>query len=77
MSNEDKALQEELAAFELNKPDWLCSHCGEFVVILRTNVIGFYPDFESAFKAGHNVIGLGKNFLVKQVLAVDPVYVIF
>ena len=77
MSTEDRALQEELAAFELNKPDWLCSHCGEFVVILGTNVIGFYPNFESAFRAGLKVIGLGKNFLVKQVLAEDSVYVIF
>ncbi len=38
---------------------------------------GFYPDYASAFRAGLGVAGLGNGFLVKQVWAEDPAYLLY
>jgi hypothetical protein len=76
MSAEDKTLQVELRVFEQHRQEWLRSNPGEFVVIVGPKVIGFHPDYESAFKAGLSTAGLGKNFLLKQVWAEEPVYLI-
>jgi len=70
-------LQEELKVFELHKPAWLQTHLGEFVVIVGSRVVGFHVNYESAFKAGLSAAGLGNNFLVKQVYAEEPVYLIY
>jgi len=77
MSAEETALQEELRVFEQHKPEWLRSHPGEFVVIVGSRVIGFHSEYESAFKAGLSAAGLGRNFLLKQVWAEEPVYLIY
>ena len=77
MGADEKALQEELGIFEQHKSEWLRLHTGEFVVIAGQKVVGFHPDFESAFKAGLDVAGLGRNFLVKQIWAEEPVYLIY
>lgn len=74
---EGKSLQEELRVFEQHRSEWLRSHRGEFVVIVGERVIGFYSDYESAFKAGLPEAGLRNSFLVKQVWAEDPVYSIY
>jgi hypothetical protein len=69
-------LQLELRVFQQAKKEWLKSHAGEFAVISGTTVAGFYPDFESAFRAGLRTCGF-RDFLVRQVCAVDPVYVVY
>jgi hypothetical protein len=74
---EDQILQEELRIFERHKPEWLRLHLGEFVVIVGESVVGFYIDYEAAFKAGLSAAGLGNNFLLKQVCAEEPVYLIY
>ena len=74
---EKDSLQAELRVFELHRTEWLPAHRGKFVAIVGTNVIGFYPDFESAFKAGLPAVGHGNDFLLKQVLAEDPVYFVY
>lgn len=71
------SLREELGVFESHKPEWLDSHRGAFVAVTGSTVVGFFPDFESAYKAGVEVVGLGRDFLVKQVLAREPVHFIF
>ncbi len=76
MAAEEKILQTELRVFEQHKPEWLQGHLGDFVVIADTTVAGFYPDYESAFKAGLNKFGVRGSFLVKQVWAEEPVYLI-
>jgi hypothetical protein len=76
MTTKDKTLQNELHVFEQHKHEWLQSHTGEFVVIADTNVGGFYPDYESAFKGGVSKFGVRGNFLVKQIWAEAPVYLI-
>lgn len=77
MPEKEEILQDEIRFFELHRSEWLQSHPGEYVVITGTNVAGFYSDYESAFKAGLAAAGLGKNFLLKQVWAKEPVYVIY
>jgi hypothetical protein len=74
---EKKILEKELRVFEQYKSEWLRSHSGEFVVIVGEAVVGFHSDYESAFKAGLSAAGLGTNFLLKQVCAEEPVYLIY
>jgi hypothetical protein len=50
---------------------------GKYVVAQDANLLGFYDSFESAFKAGVKAFGVRRDFLVKQVLAEEPVYFIF
>lgn len=76
MAAEEKILQTELRVFEQHKREWLQDHLGDFVVVADTTVAGFYPDYESAFKAGLNKFGVRGSFLVKQVWAEEPVYLI-
>ena len=76
MAAEDKALQNELRLFEECRQDWLQGHAGEFVVISEATVGGFYPDYESAFKGGVSKFGTRGSFLVKQIWAEEPVYLI-
>jgi hypothetical protein len=74
---DENNLGEELAAFEKHRPEWVRTNPGDFVVILGSKVVGFYPDYESAFGAGLAVAGLGNSFLVKQVWAEDPAYLLY
>lgn len=71
-----KPLQIELGIFEQNKLEWLRNNAGQFVVIENTTVAGFYPDYESAFEAGLKRFGIHASFLIKQVWAEQPVYLI-
>ena len=75
--DEDKVLKDELRVFEQHKQEWLRSNSGNFVVIARATVAGFYPDYESAFRAGLEKFGVAAQFLVKQVCAEEPVYLIY
>lgn len=77
MSVNQGTLQEELGLFEQHRQEWMRSHPGEFVVIAGEHVAGFFPDYESAFKAGLKTAGLGNSFLVKQVWAEEPVYLLY
>jgi hypothetical protein len=76
VSTDQVELKTELAVFEQHKPEWLRSNPGEFVVISGTKVAGFYADYESAFRAGLRA-GISGSFLVKQVCADEPVYLIY
>ncbi len=76
MAEGEKILQKELGVVEPRKHDGLRSHPGDFVVISDITVAGFYPDYESAFRAGLGRFGVQGSFLVKQVWAEEPVYLI-
>lgn len=69
-------LKTELAVFEQHKQEWLRSNPGSFVVITGTRIEGFYDDYASAFRAGV-CAGISGSFLVKQVCAEEPVYLIY
>ena len=76
MATQNDELKLELSVFEQHKREWLRSNPGEFVVITGTRVTGFYADYESAFRAGLSA-GITGSFLVKQVWAEEPVYLIY
>jgi hypothetical protein len=77
LNTQEHPLQEELRFFEKNKQEWLLAHRDEFAVILGSKMIGFYSDYESGFKAGLAAAGLGNPFLLRQICAEEPVYLIF
>lgn len=76
MAAGEKTLQKELGVFKQHKHEWLRNHPGDFVVISDLTVAGFYPDYESAFRAGLGRFGVQSSFLVKQIWAEEPVYLI-
>jgi len=70
-------LQEEFQLFEQKKIEWLSSNADQYVVIVGSKVVGFYSDYELGFKAGLAAAGLGNPFLLRQICAEEPVYLIF
>lgn len=73
---ETGSLEKELEFFNQHRSEWMRSHSTKFVVIGGTILGGFHDDYESAFKAGISKFG-DKEFLVKQISAEEPVYLIF
>jgi hypothetical protein len=71
------SLAEELSLYEANKSEWLKSHSGEFVLINDRAPAGFYPTYERAFEVGLEKFGIKAEFLIKQVLEQEPVFVIY
>jgi hypothetical protein len=70
-------LNAELELYESNKLDWLRSHPGEFVVIKGNDQLGFFAEFHEAYRAGVEKYGIHTDFLVKKVVAQEPVFVVF
>ena len=70
-------LSRELSLYEARKLEWLRTHLNQFVVIAGDQVEGFHADYESAFTAGIHAFGLKTQFLIKQVCATEPVYVVY
>ena len=70
-------LSQELSWYESNKKAWIDSHRNEFVLIGRKTTIGFYATYEAAFKAGLDAFGVESDFLIKQVVEHEPVFVIY
>jgi len=78
MAEKPKAsLQQELDWYESNKAEWLNAHLGEFALVGRKGAVGFYPTYEAAFEAGLEAFGIGTDFLIKQVVEHEPVFVIY
>ena len=73
----DARLSAELHYYKAQKDGWLPAHAGEFVVITGQTVLGFFPDWEEAYRAGVRQVGPEKDFLLKQVLPREPVHVIY
>jgi hypothetical protein len=71
------SLTEEIAWYESHKADWLKSHQGEFVLVGGKRAVGFFPSYESALEAGLETFGIGADFLIKQVVEHEPVFVIY
>jgi len=71
------SLSDELSWYESNKSAWLGPHSGEFVLIGGKDTIGFFPSYEKAFEAGLETFGIGTDFLIKQVVEHEPVFVIY
>lgn len=67
----------ELEYYAQHKAEWLAKKTGLYVVIKDSDLLGFYPNFEAAFRAGASTYGLNMDFLVKQVLEHEPVFFVF
>jgi hypothetical protein len=67
------ALETEKATFEARRADLVAEHEGEFAVVAGARVLGCWPTWEAALKAGYEAFGL-EPFMVKEVLAVDRVH---
>ncbi len=65
-------LTQELKTYEAHLPEW-ADRQGQFVVIRGRDVLGFYPCHDDALEAGYDRLGSGP-FLVKQILAHEPIY---
>lgn len=77
MPDDQSSLATELELYAVHKHEWLEKNEGKYVVAQEKNVLGFYDSFESALKAGIIAFGVRRNFLIKQVLAKEPVHFIF
>ena len=60
-------IAEEQAAFCALLDDLLRSHEGEFVLFQSGEEHGFYPDYDSAYRAGLKQFGVDADFLVARV----------
>jgi hypothetical protein len=65
-------LDEEVKTFDAHLPGW-ADREGQYVLIKGRNVLGFYPRHEDALEAGYDQFD-GGPFLVKQILAEEPIY---
>jgi len=76
-AEEQTRLAVELDFYAAHKAEWLEEHFEKYVVVQDRNVLGFYPSFEDAFRAGVGAFGITRDFLVKQVLEHEPVYFVY
>ena len=76
-AEEQNRLANELEHYELHKREWLGQHSGDYVVVKGNRVLGFYSAFETAYRAGATSFGIGADFLVKQILEHEPVFLVF
>jgi hypothetical protein len=67
----------ELQTYAQHKAEWLAHKTGRYVVIKGSGPLGFYLDFEAAYRAGAATYGLEIDFLVKQILEHEPVFFVF
>ena len=71
------SLAQELSYYESHKDEWVKSHAEKFVLIGDTTVGGFFSSYEEAFESGLKAFGLDREFLIKQVIDHEPVFVIY
>ncbi len=71
-STSPSPLTQELRTFEAHMAGW-ADRQGQFVVIRAQDILGFYSCHDDALEAGYDHLGSGP-FLVKQILAHEPVY---
>jgi len=73
-TDQGSRLAVELKYYAQHKSEWLAHKTGHYVVIKDNRVVGFYPNFEAAYRAGVATYGLNTDFLVKQILEHEPVF---
>lgn len=76
MSSEQMFLVER-QVYEAHKQDWSRTKQGQFVVIRGDEVVGFYNDYEEAFRAATAKFGFGVKLLIKQIYPTEPVFYIY
>jgi len=67
----------ELDYFGEHKTEWLAHRSGQYAVVKERELLGFYPSFETAYRAGAEHYGTDTDFLVKRILEYEPVFLVF
>ena len=67
------ALEQELATYRRELPKMLAEHAGDYVLIHGDQVIGFWPDEDSAWEEGVERFRPGLPFMVRRVEEKEPV----
>ena len=75
-TDEQQRLAAELDYYAQHAQEWIAQKAGQYVVIKDARVLGFYPDFEAAYRAGAAAYGIETDFLVKQLLEYEPVFIV-
>jgi len=75
--SEDKRLVKELEFYALHKDEWIKTHRAYYVVVKDENVLDFFPNFETAYRAGALRGGIHTDFLVRQIVDDEPVVSVF
>ena len=76
-ADQQARLAVELEYYAQHKSEWLAQKSGQYVVIKNSGLLGFYPSFEAAYRAGAASYGLNTDFLVKQIRVHEPVFFVF
>ncbi|HUJ95998.1 MAG TPA: hypothetical protein VLW84_12080 [Terriglobales bacterium] len=76
-ADQQARLAVELEYYAHHKAEWLAHKTGLYVVVKDSRVLGFYPNFEAAYRSGAAAYGLNTDFLVKQILEHEPVFFMF
>ncbi len=66
----------ELEYFSQHRSEWLTQKTGQYAVLKDTGLLGFFPNFEAAYRAGAEHYGTETDFLVKQILEYEPVFLV-
>jgi hypothetical protein len=77
MTDPEQQLRSDYELFEQKRRTWFRTHPGQYVVVGAGTVAGFHKDYESALKAALESFGFNSVFLIKQVCAEEPVFVIY
>jgi len=70
-------LTAELEFYEAHKTEWLKSNRDRFVVVKNEDLLGFFVNFQEAYRAGVDKYGIDTDFLVKRVVPQEPVFLVF
>ncbi len=65
---------QEARVFAEHIDEWRQTRMGQFVLIKGSDVVGFYPSLDKAFRSGTERYGL-EPFFVKQIVPADTVNV--
>ncbi len=66
-------LATELTTYETHRSELASKDEGKFVLIRGPEILGTWPTYEEAVRAGYEMCGLARPFLVKQISAVERV----
>jgi hypothetical protein len=70
-------LDRDAEVYELHRREWARAQQGKFVLIHNGAIDDFYPDYSSALREGLRRFGVNAQFLIKQVCATEPVFLVY
>jgi hypothetical protein len=74
MTNEHSGLRAEFETFENRRKAWLPDHEGQYVVMFRGELAGFFNDYAAGVRAGIAKFGVNSEFLIQRVREEDPLF---